>query len=66
MQRKDMKNLKVAPPLECAYVHWLAKDQERILGHVPTKHRAVKPRDHYIEYMRMDGWLDLDLTHLFN
>ncbi|KAL8211394.1 hypothetical protein R6Q57_005831 [Mikania cordata] len=63
--------VKVAPPLDRAYVCWLAKDLERIYGYVPTKPRAIKPPDHYIEYMRMNGWFDLDLNdpdlaHLFN
>ncbi|KAD5960422.1 hypothetical protein E3N88_11894 [Mikania micrantha] len=33
--------VKVAPPLDRAYVRWLAKDLERIYGYVPTKPRAV-------------------------
>ncbi|XP_076927595.1 uncharacterized protein LOC143591206 [Bidens hawaiensis] len=62
--------VKVVPPLDRAYVRWLAKDLERVHGYVPSKPRAVKPPDHYIEYMRMNGWLDLDLNdpdlaHLF-
>ncbi|KAF5789796.1 hypothetical protein HanXRQr2_Chr09g0375451 [Helianthus annuus] len=71
VKEREEPVVKVAPPLDRAYVHWLAKDLERVHGYVPKKPRAVKPPDHYIEYMRMNGWLDLDLNdpdlaHLFN
>ncbi|KAL6276541.1 hypothetical protein ACE6H2_020142 [Prunus campanulata] len=62
--------LKVVPPLDRTYVRWLARDLERIHGFTPAKPRAVKPPDHYIEYMHLNGWLDVDLAdpdlaHLF-
>ncbi|CAL9000216.1 unnamed protein product [Prunus brigantina] len=62
--------LKVVPPLDHTYVRWLARDLERIHGFTPAKPRAVKPPDHYIEYMHLNGWLDVDLAdpdlaHLF-
>ncbi|PON78821.1 aspartyl/glutamyl-tRNA (Asn/Gln) amidotransferase subunit B [Parasponia andersonii] len=62
--------LKVVPPLDRAYMRWLARDLERIHGFTPVKPRAVKPPDHYIEYMRLNGWLDVnlddpDIAHLF-
>ncbi|KAL0436262.1 UNVERIFIED_CONTAM: hypothetical protein Sradi_0334100 [Sesamum radiatum] len=36
----------------------------------PRNPPALKPPDHYVEYMRLNGWLDLnlddpDLAHLF-
>ncbi|KAA8544325.1 hypothetical protein F0562_022337 [Nyssa sinensis] len=60
-QEKEEILLKIVPPLDQAYVRWLARDLERIHGFTPKKPRAVKPPDHYIEYMRLNGWLDLDL-----
>ncbi|KAL5538169.1 hypothetical protein UlMin_045594 [Ulmus minor] len=62
--------LKVAPLLDPAYVRWLTRDLERIHGFTPTNPRAIKPPDHYIEYMRLNGWLDVslddpDIAHLF-
>ncbi|KAK8478513.1 hypothetical protein V6N13_010206 [Hibiscus sabdariffa] len=53
--------LKIVPPLDQAYVRWLARDIERIHGFTPRNPRAVKPPDHYIEYMRLNGGLDVDL-----
>ncbi|XP_051134436.1 uncharacterized protein LOC127253737 isoform X2 [Andrographis paniculata] len=53
---------KIAPPVDRAYLHWLSRDLERIYGFAPKKPHAVKPPDHYVEYMRMNGWLDLDLN----
>ncbi|EOY31525.1 Uncharacterized protein TCM_038446 [Theobroma cacao] len=69
-QREEIL-LKIVPPLDQAYVRWLARDIERIHGFTPRNPRAVKPPDHYIEYMRLNGWLDVklddpDLAHLFN
>ncbi|XP_038901668.1 uncharacterized protein LOC120088440 [Benincasa hispida] len=62
--------LKIVPPLDQAYLRWLARDLERIHGFTPRNPRAVKPPDHYIEFMRLNGWLDVslddpDLAHLF-
>lgn len=62
--------LKIVPPLDRAYVRWLAWDIERIHGFTPRNPHAVKPPDEYIEYMRMNGLLDVDLddpdlSHLF-
>ncbi|GAA0170304.1 hypothetical protein LIER_40926 [Lithospermum erythrorhizon] len=58
---KEEVMLKIVPPLDQSYVRWLARDLERIHGFTPRKVRAIKPPDHYIEYMRLNGWLDLDL-----
>lgn len=68
--KKDEMLVKVMPPLDRTYVRWLARDLERIYGYAPKYPSAVKPPDHYIEYMRLQGWLDLDLNdpdlaHLF-
>ncbi|KAK3007037.1 hypothetical protein RJ639_016656 [Escallonia herrerae] len=68
-EEKEEILLKIVPPLDRAYVRWLARDLERIYGYTPVHVRAVKPPDHYIEYMRLNGWLDLslddpDLAHL--
>ncbi|KAI5577866.1 hypothetical protein POPTR_009G162200v4 [Populus trichocarpa] len=62
--------LKVVPPLDHAYLRWLARDLERVHGFTPGNCRAVTPPDHYTEYMRLQGWLDVnlddpDLAHLF-
>ncbi|KAB5541803.1 hypothetical protein DKX38_014777 [Salix brachista] len=62
--------LKVAPPLDHAHLRWLARDLERVHGFTPGNCRAVTPPDHYAEYMRLQGWLDVnlddpDLSHLF-
>ncbi|KAK9939063.1 hypothetical protein M0R45_015772 [Rubus argutus] len=61
-QEREEVLLKVVPPLDRAYVRWLARDLERIHGFTPANPRAVKPPDHYIEYMRLNGWLDVDLS----
>ncbi|KAL6506489.1 hypothetical protein OROGR_024670 [Orobanche gracilis] len=58
------------PPLDRPCFRWLARDLERIYGFAPQDPPAIKPPDHYIEYMRLNGWLDLDmddpdLAHLF-
>lgn len=53
--------LKIVPPLDPAYTRWFAWDIERIHDDTPRKPRAVKPPELYIEYMRLHGWLDVDL-----
>ncbi|KAK8605019.1 hypothetical protein V6N13_082478 [Hibiscus sabdariffa] len=70
-ERREEIILKIVPPLDQAYVRWLARDIERIHGFTPRNPRAVKPPDHYIEYMRLNGGLDVDLddpdlARLFN
>ncbi|CAK9184686.1 unnamed protein product [Ilex paraguariensis] len=60
-QEKDEVLLKIVPPLDRAFVRWLARDLERIHGFTPKKIQSVKPPDHYIEYMRLNGWLDVNL-----
>ncbi|CAL5426250.1 unnamed protein product [Camellia sinensis] len=60
-EEKEEIFLKIVPHLDRAYVRWLARDLERIHCFTPRNPRAVKPPDHYIEYMRLNGWLDLDL-----
>ncbi|XP_054820005.1 uncharacterized protein LOC129318998 [Prosopis cineraria] len=69
-EKEDVILLKVVPPLDRAYIRWLARDVARIHGFTPKGIRAVKPPDHYIEYMQLNGWLDVslddpDLAHLF-
>ncbi|XP_052186761.1 uncharacterized protein LOC127797696 [Diospyros lotus] len=69
-QEKEEILLKIVPPLDHSCVRWLARDLERIHRFTPRNHRAVKPPDGYIEYMRLYGWLDVDLddpdlAHLF-
>lgn len=69
-QEREEVMLKVVPPLDRAYVRWLARDLERTRGFTPANPRAVKPPEHYIEYMHLNGWLDVDLgdpdlAHLF-
>ncbi|KAM7496971.1 hypothetical protein LguiA_021385 [Lonicera macranthoides] len=70
---KKMKEevlLKIVPPIDQSYARWLARDLARIHGFTLKNPSALKPPDHYIEYMRLNGWLDLDLddpdlAHLF-
>ncbi|GKV34981.1 hypothetical protein SLEP1_g43307 [Rubroshorea leprosula] len=69
-QEQEEILLKIVPPLDQAYVRWLVRDLKRVHGFTPTKTCAVTPPDHYIEYMRLNGWLDVDLddpdlAHLF-
>ncbi|KAH7561297.1 hypothetical protein JRO89_XS10G0207900 [Xanthoceras sorbifolium] len=69
-QEREEILLKIVPPLDHAYVRWLTRDVERIHGFTIKNPRPVKPPDHYIEYMRLNGWLDVnlddpDLAHLF-
>ena len=68
-QREEIL-LKIVPPLDQAFVRWLARDIERIHGFTPRNPRAVKLPDDYIEHMGLNCWLDVDLddpdlAHLF-
>ena len=52
------------------YAKWLARDLARIHSFTPKRIRAVQPPDHYVEHMKLNGWLDVDLddpdlAHLF-
>lgn len=58
---KEEFHLKIVPPIDRAYVRWLTRDLERIHGFTPRNIRAVKPPDHYLEFMQLHGWLDLDM-----
>lgn len=60
-QEREEIFLKIVPPLDRAYVRWLIRDLEMIHGFTPINPHAVKPPDHYIEYMRLYGRLDVDL-----
>ena len=69
-QEREEVLLKVVPPLDHAYIQWLARDIARIHGFTPRNPRAVEPPEHYEEYMRLNGWLDVylddpDQAHLF-
>ncbi|KAK7250525.1 hypothetical protein RIF29_33018 [Crotalaria pallida] len=69
-EKEDTIFLKIVPPLDQTYVKWLTRDIERIYGFTPKRTRAVKPPDHYVEYMKLNGLLDVDLddpdlAHLF-
>ncbi|CDP06860.1 unnamed protein product [Coffea canephora] len=68
--QKEEVLLKIVPPIDQAYARWLFRDLERIHGFAPRNPRAIEPPEHYIEYMRLNGWLDVDLddpdlAHLF-
>ncbi|KAK6936266.1 hypothetical protein RJ641_033296 [Dillenia turbinata] len=52
-QEREEILLKIVPPVDQALARWLARDVERIHGFVLKNPRAVKPPDHYIEYMRL-------------
>ncbi|KAK7361956.1 hypothetical protein VNO77_04052 [Canavalia gladiata] len=72
-QKQEVDNmtlLKIVPPIDQTYAKWLAKDVARIHGYTPQYTRAVEPPDHYVEYMKLNGLLDVDLNdpdlaHLF-
>lgn len=69
-EKDDMILLKIVPPVDQAYAKWLARDLARIHGFTPKRTRAVEPPEHYVEYMKLNGWLDVDLddpdlAHLF-
>ncbi|KAL4182916.1 hypothetical protein AMTRI_Chr11g152600 [Amborella trichopoda] len=69
-RESDVIQVKVMPPLDQALLKWLTRDLDRIHSFAPRNPRAIKPPEHYIEYMRMNGWLDVnlddpDLAHLF-
>ncbi|PKA65386.1 hypothetical protein AXF42_Ash005720 [Apostasia shenzhenica] len=54
--------VKVAPPVDRANIRWLARDVERLHAFTPKNPRALKPPEHVTEYMRLYGWLDLDMN----
>ena len=60
-EEKEEILTRVMPPLDRAFVKWLARDLERIHGFKVTGQPPIRPPDHYIEYMRLQGWLDVDL-----
>ncbi|XP_008784099.2 uncharacterized protein LOC103703134 [Phoenix dactylifera] len=60
-QEREEILVKVMPPLDRAYGRWLARDVQRLHGFTPKNPPAIKPPDHYIEYMQLYGWLDLDM-----
>lgn len=69
-ERKEEILLKVVPPLDRAYIRWLTRDLERNHSFAPVNPRSIRPPDHYIEYMCLHGWLDVDMddpdiAHLF-
>ncbi|XP_072981732.1 uncharacterized protein [Typha angustifolia] len=53
--------VRAMPPLDQAFVRWLARDVQRFHAFTPRNPRAIKPPDHYIECMRLYGLLDLDM-----
>ncbi|XP_021731760.1 uncharacterized protein LOC110698608 isoform X2 [Chenopodium quinoa] len=69
-QEKDELLLKFPPPVDPAFARWLARDIQRVEGYTVKNSQSLKPPDHYIEFMHLNGWLDLDLddpdlAHLF-
>ncbi|KMZ67361.1 hypothetical protein ZOSMA_26G01110 [Zostera marina] len=70
--REDVILVRASPPLDPTYLRWIAKDVESMgYNYRPWYRRTIKPPEHYIEYMRLEGLLDLDLNdpalaHLFN
>ncbi|XP_078435122.1 aspartyl/glutamyl-tRNA (Asn/Gln) amidotransferase subunit B [Wolffia australiana] len=60
-EEKEEIMVRVMPPLDKAFVKWLAQDLERIHGFKVKNQPPIRPPDHYIEYMRLQGWLDVDL-----
>lgn len=69
-EKDDIILLKIVPPVDQIYAKWLARDLARIHSFTPKRIRAVQPPDHYVEHMKLNGWLDVDLNdpdlaHLF-
>ena len=69
-EKDDIILLKIVPPVNQIYAKWLARDLVRIHGFTPKRTRAVQPPNHYVEHMKLNGWLDVDLNdpdlaHLF-
>ncbi|XP_042446993.1 uncharacterized protein LOC122031865 [Zingiber officinale] len=58
---RDEILVKAMPPIDRVFARWLAHDVRRLHDFAPRKLRAIKPPEHYIEYMRLYGWLDLDM-----
>lgn len=67
----DVILVRASPPLDPTFLRWVTKDVESMsYSYRPWNRRAVKPSEHYMEYMRLEGLLDLDLNdpglaHLF-
>ncbi|XP_010520460.1 PREDICTED: uncharacterized protein LOC104799562 isoform X2 [Tarenaya hassleriana] len=69
-EEREVIFLKIVPPLDRAYMRWLVRDLERAHGFTPKNPRAIAPPERYIEYMSLNGLLDVDLddpdlSHLF-
>lgn len=69
-QEKEEFLVKYPPPVDPAFARWLARDIQRVEGYTVKNPQKLTPPDHNIEYMRLYGWLDLDLddpdlAHLF-
>lgn len=69
-EEREEIHLKVVPPVDRAFVRWLARDLQRVQRFKPKNIRAITPPDSYIEFMRLNGSLDVDLddpdlAHLF-
>lgn len=61
-EEREEIHLKIVPPLDRDFVRWLARDLQRVQGFKPRHStRAITPPDHYIELMRLNGSLDVDL-----
>ena len=69
-QERDELLLKNPPPIDPVFGRWLARDIQSVEGYALKNSKKLTPPDHYIEFMRLYGWLDLDLddpdlAHLF-
>eukprot|EP01018_Ginkgo_biloba_P016748 Gb_27508 [translate_table: standard] len=52
----------VSPKLDPLVVRAIANIYKTYLPFSPkTTPRPIRPNDHYLEFMRLNGWLDLDL-----
>ncbi|KAI0515542.1 hypothetical protein KFK09_008207 [Dendrobium nobile] len=61
-KQSDEILVKVVPPLDRTYMRWLARDIARLHGFSPKNPQAIEPPSNVIEYMRLYGWLDLDMN----
>jgi len=61
-EKREEVLLKISPPVDPAFARWLARDIQRVEGYTVKGCRPLTPPDDWIEYMRLRGWLDLDLN----
>lgn len=61
-EKREEVLLRITPPVDPAFARWLARDIQRVEGYTVKGSRPLTPPDDWIEYMHLQGWLDLDLN----